>query len=256
MWHERVYLNVPYVQKEEAKELGARWDPEVKKWYYEGDIVNIIKFAKWLFPDDPNCEEVQIVFNTIYIVESTRKCYRCQKATKVIGLGVGPHLQVWRDTVDGKWIYEMSDVSNMEEQQEIQSHDNISLAWVDDERKIPPLILKYLKENYNVGMGRSKIAGRNFANHCQHCGTIQGNNYLFAESESPLSVFEEGEKLKKKVEKMRIYGIEIETPIVVDWDIGYCSQDWAYLEYCNQYKEIDLIGDPDDFVSYKELYNL
>ena len=105
-------------------------------------------------------------------------------------------------------------------------------------------------------MGRSKIAGRNFANHCQHCGTIQGNNYLFAESESPLSVFEEGEKLKKKVEKMRIYGIEIETPIVVDWDIGYCSQDWAYLEYCNQYKEIEVIGDPDDFVSYKELYNL
>lgn len=30
----RVYLNVPYDDKEEAKELGCRWDPDAKKWYY------------------------------------------------------------------------------------------------------------------------------------------------------------------------------------------------------------------------------
>lgn len=27
------YLNVPYAQREEAKKMGARWDPEKKKWY-------------------------------------------------------------------------------------------------------------------------------------------------------------------------------------------------------------------------------
>jgi hypothetical protein len=27
------YLNVPYAEREEAKKMGARWDPAVKKWY-------------------------------------------------------------------------------------------------------------------------------------------------------------------------------------------------------------------------------
>ena len=44
-----LYLNVPYSEKEEAKKLGAKWNPEKKKWYYNGNPENYIKFAKWLF---------------------------------------------------------------------------------------------------------------------------------------------------------------------------------------------------------------
>ncbi len=29
----RIYLRVPYEEKEEAKQLGARWDPDRKQWY-------------------------------------------------------------------------------------------------------------------------------------------------------------------------------------------------------------------------------
>ena len=29
----RVDLRVPYSEKDEAKALGARWDPSMKKWY-------------------------------------------------------------------------------------------------------------------------------------------------------------------------------------------------------------------------------
>ena len=29
----KTYLNVPFAQKDFAKELGARWDPKMKKWY-------------------------------------------------------------------------------------------------------------------------------------------------------------------------------------------------------------------------------
>ena len=29
----RVYLNVPFGDKEYAKELGCRWDQDMKKWY-------------------------------------------------------------------------------------------------------------------------------------------------------------------------------------------------------------------------------
>jgi ribonuclease HI len=31
----RIYLKVPYDEKDEAKKMGARWDMNKKKWYYE-----------------------------------------------------------------------------------------------------------------------------------------------------------------------------------------------------------------------------
>lgn len=29
----RVYFHIPYNEKDDAKALGCRWDPEIKKWY-------------------------------------------------------------------------------------------------------------------------------------------------------------------------------------------------------------------------------
>ncbi|MGR8931384.1 MAG: DUF5710 domain-containing protein [Gammaproteobacteria bacterium] len=42
----KLYLNVPYAQKDEAKGLGARWDPAAKKWYIPAGK-DIAAFAKW-----------------------------------------------------------------------------------------------------------------------------------------------------------------------------------------------------------------
>ena len=41
-----VYLNVPYTQKDEAKNLGAKWNYSVKKWYCSEE--HIRQFLKWL----------------------------------------------------------------------------------------------------------------------------------------------------------------------------------------------------------------
>ena len=44
---ERTYLNCPYDDKDECKALGARWDPERKKWFVpEG--VELELFSKWI----------------------------------------------------------------------------------------------------------------------------------------------------------------------------------------------------------------
>lgn len=40
-----MYLNVPIEEKDEAKGLGAKWDPELKKWYC--DPADKAKFVKW-----------------------------------------------------------------------------------------------------------------------------------------------------------------------------------------------------------------
>jgi hypothetical protein len=42
----RIYLSVPYTDKDAAKSLGASWDPVNKKWYVPANI-DIALFAKW-----------------------------------------------------------------------------------------------------------------------------------------------------------------------------------------------------------------
>lgn len=42
----KIYLNVPFAQKDEAKALGAKWDGVQKKWHAPADK-DITLFAKW-----------------------------------------------------------------------------------------------------------------------------------------------------------------------------------------------------------------
>ncbi|MEU5425273.1 AAA domain-containing protein [Streptomyces olivoreticuli] len=45
----RLYLNVPYAEKDEAKRiLGARWDKERRQWYVDADRVSREQAARWL----------------------------------------------------------------------------------------------------------------------------------------------------------------------------------------------------------------
>lgn len=46
---ERNYIDVPYLEKDEAKNLGAKWDKEVGAWYVPEDVP-IENFEKWTTP--------------------------------------------------------------------------------------------------------------------------------------------------------------------------------------------------------------
>jgi hypothetical protein len=43
---ERIYLKVPYAEKDEAKSLGARWDSGSRKWYITSNLDQEL-FKKW-----------------------------------------------------------------------------------------------------------------------------------------------------------------------------------------------------------------
>jgi hypothetical protein len=43
----RTNLTVPYAEKDEAKALGARWDPTRKCWYVQ-DAKDLAAFGRWL----------------------------------------------------------------------------------------------------------------------------------------------------------------------------------------------------------------
>jgi hypothetical protein len=46
----QVYLKVPFKEKDQAKALGARFDPDAKAWYVPHGI-DVTRFARWLPTD-------------------------------------------------------------------------------------------------------------------------------------------------------------------------------------------------------------
>ena len=50
-----IVLNVPYAEKEEAKILGARWDPDLKKWFVPKGV-EPKPFAKWFLDKSESSE--------------------------------------------------------------------------------------------------------------------------------------------------------------------------------------------------------
>jgi 5-methylcytosine-specific restriction endonuclease McrA len=47
MSQNRVYLNVPYAEKDAAKQLGAKWDAKAKRWFIAPELQSD-SFAQWL----------------------------------------------------------------------------------------------------------------------------------------------------------------------------------------------------------------
>lgn len=48
----RIYLNVPFAEKDEARKATARWDGDKKQWYYLSDQDSSL-FSKWFAADQP-----------------------------------------------------------------------------------------------------------------------------------------------------------------------------------------------------------
>jgi hypothetical protein len=49
---ERVWLDVPFAEKDQAKALGARWDPQARRWY--ATQVTMARLERWAaLPDIP-----------------------------------------------------------------------------------------------------------------------------------------------------------------------------------------------------------
>jgi Domain of unknown function (DUF5710) len=47
MFQNRVYLNVPYAEKDAVRQLGARWDAKAKRWFIASEL-QFDSFAQWL----------------------------------------------------------------------------------------------------------------------------------------------------------------------------------------------------------------
>lgn len=154
-------LNVSYNQKEEAKSLGARWNTKEKTWMAPGNTYEEYKrFEKWI-------EGSNIITKELYIVESSRKCWKCGKDTPVICFGVHDWYNV---ELNGEMC---------------QGWKFISIL-----SQIPEEVVAYVESKFNFKLKYSNtVRKKYYANCCKWCDSLQGNNYLFTEAlESPFYV--------------------------------------------------------------------
>lgn len=204
-------LNVPYEEKDEAKALGARWNPKLKKWYVEAKK-DYPKFIKWILGEK---EQVYILCDYFYIVEGVQICFRCHNATKVIGYGIHRFYDICNPDIyetDKTWSY---------------SDDEIHIASHID--PLPEQLLEHLKQKYGYYESYSQTMQASYlANHCSHCQVIQGDFYLFGEVDSPFFLATE-----RGARNLKLYKVPLAYDLIVDADVSWSSGDWMLKEYSN-----------------------
>ena len=76
-----LYLEVPYIEKDIVKNLGAKWDPVKKKWFIQNNR-NTEPFKQWL-PSKKESEDENLRAEYFYLAKTYRDCYECNKSTLV-----------------------------------------------------------------------------------------------------------------------------------------------------------------------------
>lgn len=207
-------LNVPFNEKDAAKELGAKWNPDIKKWSV-WDRREYQKFVKWFNNDgDTNI----VICDHIYIIEASRKCFKCRKKTKVIGFGIEKYL-----------ILDLADIYD-EDEIEVEYTAEYYYKEINIASQIshfPKEILDFIQSNYNYKMTYSKFTGTSYlANCCEHCDTLQGDHYLFSEVDSPFFI-----DSRQKARDLKLYKFDLNYDIAVNGTVGWGSNDFLIKKY-------------------------
>lgn len=213
----KLFLNVPFEEKDKAKVLGARWDPDCKKWYIT-DRNKYHLFRKWV-------NDSIIVLDHFYILEGEKACFRCGKEIPVIGFALENYLYFLDCEQDVFPDYEWH----------IGEINIASFIY-----SLPEKLLAYLKERYNYYYSYSKFAeGSYYANHCRFCNVLQGNFYLFEEVDSPFFI-EDAEVAKK----LKLHKILLSNDIAINADMGWGSNDYLIKNYA----KVDTFGNFGDYL--------
>ena len=146
----RTDLDVPYAEKDAAKHLGARWDPDVRRWYVPPGM-DIRPFARWSLPGSPAEEAGPTV--RAQVLALSELCYRCRRPNRsVVGVLVSAELT---DDPDG--FIPFDDVAE-------------ALAARLDRDRLAVLGVGELKRGWSGVVKRSYTS-----NGCRRCGALQGS---------------------------------------------------------------------------------
>ena len=216
MKNTRLYLKVPYKEKDEAKALGARWDPERKEWYTENYKAYHL-FRKWWYNQDAD----GILYDYIYIATTNRTCFKCNNQTQVIALA----------SPESTYIDEDGDI--------IEETGMEFFCYIN---YLPENLSKTLKDKFNFYYGYSAATkSYYYGNHCSHCDSLQGENYLHNEFDGVFNVF--SMFINQNAKNITLYKLNLPEAIQI-----------GYEEISSSSSSIT--GDDRILLEYREIKNL
>ena len=149
------FLEVPFEDKEKVKSLGAKWHSDRRKWFVSAGQ-NQEPFKEWIPQYETKLELEAIA--PFYLIKSEEICYgrTCRKSSSVIALGCNK-------------------IKGYEEENFIFSY----VTALKDSLKT--FIEKHYPKYYRDFSKTTKTFY--FMNHCEHCGIVLGDFFLFNEPE-------------------------------------------------------------------------
>lgn len=157
---ERLDLNVPLAEKDEAKSLGAWWDPHARTWYVPPGK-DPAPFQKWLGPaEEAEPDDLLILSPPVFVVESQAGCWKCGKVVPVASVACNSYQDAEGEANDeGAGLYIFSGVT-----------------WLPSGTVVA---LRRVNPGYRRRF--SKTAGMDyFMNHCS-CGAQLGDFFMHSE---------------------------------------------------------------------------
>jgi hypothetical protein len=153
-----IRLNVPFIQKDDAKKLGARWVPDVGTWVIPDNIIDINPFNAWL----PRNGGTFIKYPYL-IAKSKRDCWKCHKETPLIGLGAKNYITSAFGSPFSDPVWKLYDYP----------------AFFVDIKLVDDVIASIMHEQYPFFRNtyHKTLKKQLWLNTCIHCQTIQGDHY-------------------------------------------------------------------------------
>lgn len=158
--------------------------------------------------DDSNCfgyNEISFK-NKLTIVSGHQICYSCENRTRVSGIGL---------------LFDEVSFTNYPKTSLLSyGYDIYFVPWNDTFEQLPKELCAYILENYPIQYKYSKTTNEKYyANVCEHCGRLQGNNYVYKDTGhgSPFDVWS---KEKLILEQISLVNQSLSLKCSIDSDIS------------------------------------
>jgi hypothetical protein len=158
----RTDLNVPFEEKNEAKRLGARWDPARKVWFVP-DGVDPRPFRNWL----PRPADVNVRSSMYYLAETVELCWKCGEPSRVFGIAVPAGYESAEYDDEGNKTWE-------------STGDMAFLSYIEYLPESVQTRIRVLTTHYWLDFSKTTNSSY-WMNHCEPCGMKQGDHELFHE---------------------------------------------------------------------------
>jgi len=165
----RIDLQVPFSEKDEARRLGARWDPGQRVWYVPANV-DPTPLEKWR----PRTATPNIRAAVFFLAKTRRDCWRCSAATRVVAIVLPTGHEA---------LYAADDPANDCWQ---VSREPVVLSYVGALPKPLAVRLQPLAPHYRIDS--SQTTGTSYwMNHCERCAAKLGDFETVCEYDAAFS---------------------------------------------------------------------